>query len=97
MNELAGNKNIYCKLSGLITEAKWKGWNEKDFYPYLDVVFESFGTNRLLFGSDWPVMLLSGTYTKWKSLLENYMNDLSQKEKQKVFSENAIQFYNLNS
>jgi L-fuconolactonase len=97
MNELAGNKNIYCKLSGLITEAKWKGWNEKDFYPYLNVVFESFGTNRLLFGSDWPVMLLSGTYTKWKSLLENYMNDLSQKEKQKVFSENAIQFYNLNS
>jgi L-fuconolactonase len=97
MNELAGNKNIYCKLSGLITEAKWKDWNEKDFYPYLNVVFESFGTNRLLFGSDWPVMLLSGTYTKWKSLLENYMNDFSQKEKQKVFSENAIQFYNLNS
>ena len=97
MNELAGNKNIYCKLSGLITEAKWKDWNEKDFYPYLNVVFESFGTNRLLFGSDWPVMLLSGTYTKWKSLLENYMNDFSQNEKQKVFSENAIQFYNLNS
>ena len=97
INEIAQNENVYCKLSGLITEAKWNCWNEKDFYPYLDIVFESFGTDRLLFGSDWPVMLLSGTYSKWKKLLENYMNNFSTKEKQKVFGENAIKFYNLNS
>jgi L-fuconolactonase len=96
VNEIAKDENVYCKLSGLITEAKWNCWNEKDFYPYLDIVFESFGTDRLLFGSDWPVMLLSGTYSKWKSLLENYMNNFSTEEKQKLFGENAIKFYNLN-
>ena len=96
INEIAKNKNVYCKLSGLITEAEWAMWNEKDFYPYLDVVFEVFGTDRLLFGSDWPVMLLSGTYSKWKNLLENYMNIFSKQEKQKVFDKNAIKFYNLN-
>ncbi|MEO6905111.1 MAG: amidohydrolase family protein [Ginsengibacter sp.] len=97
INEIAKYENVFCKLSGLITEAKWNCWNEKDFYPYLDILFESFGTDRLLFGSDWPVMLLSDTYSKWKSLLENYMNTFSTKEKQKLFGENAIKFYNLNS
>jgi L-fuconolactonase len=95
MKEIAANENVYCKLSGLITEAAWNQWNEKDLYIYLDVVFQSFGTDRLLFGSDWPVMLLSGTYCKWKNLLENYMTDFSSKEKQKVFGENALEFYNL--
>ncbi|MEO5908831.1 MAG: amidohydrolase family protein [Ginsengibacter sp.] len=93
--EMAKNKNVYCKVSGLITEAKWNCWNEKDLYPYLDVVFENFGTDRLLFASDWPVILLSGSYTNWKKLLENYMNNFSKKEKQMVFGENAIKFYNL--
>jgi L-fuconolactonase len=95
MNEIAKNENIYCKLSGLITEAAWNIWNEKDFYPYLDVAFEAFGTDRLLFGSDWPVMLVSGIYDQWKKLLENYMMNFSIAEKQKVFEENAIKFYNL--
>ena len=95
MHEISKNENVYCKLSGLITEAKWNNWNEKDLYPYLDCVFEFFGIERLLFGSDWPVMLLSGTYTKWKDLLENYMKQFSDKEKQRVFGENAIKFYNL--
>ena len=96
MDEISKNKNVYCKLSGLTTEADWNSWKEKDFYPYLDVVFESFGKDRLVFGSDWPVMLLSGTYTKWKNLLENYMHDFSTDEKEKVFTKNAIEFYNLN-
>lgn len=95
MQQISQNKNVYCKLSGLTTESDWNSWKEKDFYPYLDVVFESFGTDRLVFGSDWPVMLLSGTYTKWKYLLENYMHDSSAEEKEKVFTGNAIEFYNL--
>ena len=95
MQEISKNENVYCKLSGLITEADWTNWKEKDFYPYFDVVFESFGTGRLLFGSDWPVVLISGTYTKWKNLLENYMHVFSAEEKEKVFKENAIEFYNL--
>ncbi|HXR83724.1 MAG TPA: amidohydrolase family protein [Hanamia sp.] len=96
MKEIARNENVCCKISGLITEAKWNEWNEKDLYPYLDAVFESFGTERLLFGSDWPVMLLSGNYTLWKNLLEKYMSQFPSEQKQKVFRENAIYFYNLN-
>lgn len=96
MNEISKRKNIFCKLSGLITEAKWNQWEEKDLYPYLDVIFEFFGTDRIVFGSDWPVMLLSGNYKKWKDLVEKYMNGFSEEEKEKVFMQNAINFYNLN-
>jgi len=97
IKEIAKNENVYCKVSGLVTEAKWNEWKTEDLYPYLDVVFESFGTDRILFGSDWPVMLLSSTYNKWKNLLEKYMLQFSDEEKQKVFDTNAIKFYNLNS
>ena len=75
ITDLALFPNVTCKLSGLITEAEWKEWSPWDFYPYLDVVFEAFGTNRLLFGSDWPVMLLSGIYVQWKSLVEKYQQE----------------------
>jgi L-fuconolactonase len=95
MYEIAQNKNVCCKLSGLITEATWSHWSESDLYPYLDAVFTSFGTERVLFGSDWPVMLLSGTYAKWKQLLENYMKGFSSGEREKVFGINAATFYSL--
>jgi L-fuconolactonase len=95
MKEIAQFPNVCCKLSGLFTEANWKEWSAADFYPYLDVVFEAFGTDRLLFGSDWPVMLLSGIYIQWKSLLEKYMENYSPEDREKVFGINAIQFYNL--
>jgi L-fuconolactonase len=95
MKEIAKFPNVSCKLSGLFTEASWKEWSAADFYPYLDVVFEAFGPDRLLFGSDWPVMLLSGIYVQWKSLLEKYMESYSPEDREKVFGLNAIQFYNL--
>lgn len=95
MKEVSQFPNVYCKLSGLLTEAKWKEWSAADFYPYLDVVFNSFGTDRLLFGSDWPVMLLSGIYVQWKSLLEKYMEQFEIEDKEKIFGLNAIEFYNL--
>jgi L-fuconolactonase len=95
MKEIAGFPNVCCKLSGLFTEATWKAWSAADFYPYLDVVFKAFGPNRLLFGSDWPVMLLSGIYVQWKSLLDKYMENYSPEDREKVFGINAIQFYNL--
>jgi L-fuconolactonase len=95
IREIAGNENAYCKLSGLITEADWHAWKERDLYPYLDTLFEEFGTDRLLFGSDWPVMLLAGTYGRWKSVLEEYMGNLPETEWRKVFEENAIRFYRL--
>ena len=95
MKEIAKSPNVYCKLSGLFTEAKWKEWSPAEFYPYLDVVFEAFGTERLLYGSDWPVILLSGMYVQWKSLLEKYMEDFDKEDKEKVFGRNAVRFYNL--
>jgi len=95
MEEVAKHPNVYCKLSGLFTEAKWKEWSPGEFYPYLDVVFDAFGTNRLMFGSDWPVILLSGIYVQWKSLLEKYMENFEEEDRGKVFGENAVEFYGL--
>lgn len=95
IKELASYPNVCCKISGLLTEAAWKEWSAADFYPYLDVVFKEFGTDRLLFGSDWPVMLLSGIYVQWKSLLEKYMENFVEEDRQKIFGQNAIDFYNL--
>ena len=95
MKEMAQHPSVYCKLSGLFTETKWKQWSAGEFYPYLDVVFEAFGTDRLMFGSDWPVMLLSGIYVQWKSLLEKYMENFVEEDRLKVFGENAMEFYNL--
>ncbi len=95
LQELAQNPNVCCKLSGLITEAAWKEWRPADFYPYLDVVFEAFGPSRLLFGSDWPVMLLSGMYVQWKSLLEKYMEHSLPEDSEKVFGLNAQRIYGI--
>lgn len=95
MKELAKHPHVHCKLSGLFTEAKWKHWSPGEFYPYLDTVFEAFGTDRLIFGSDWPVILLSGMYVQWRSLLAKYMENFDREDKMKVFSQNAVQFYNL--
>ena len=95
MKEIASCPNVYCKLSGLLTETKWNDWAPADFYPYLDTVFELFGTDRLLFGSDWPVLQLSGTYGQWKDLLLGYMEKYPETDRQKIFGLNAIKFYNL--
>lgn len=95
MKELGQHSNVHCKLSGLFTETTWKQWSAGDFYPYLDAAFETFGVDRLMFGSDWPVMLLSGIYVQWKSLLEKYMENFTEEDRLKVFGENAETFYNL--
>jgi len=95
MKEIAQQPNVFCKLSGLFTEAAWKNWHAGDFYPYLDTVFDAFGTDRLLFGSDWPVMLVSGIYVQWKSLIVKYMEHFSPEDQDKIFRTNAIRFYHL--
>jgi L-fuconolactonase len=95
IKEIAQQPNVFCKLSGLFTEAKIKEWSPADFYPYLDAVFDAFGTERLMFGSDWPVILFSGMYVQWKSLLEKYMEKMDMEVREKIFSNNAIGFYNL--
>lgn len=95
MKTLARHPNLHIKLSGWLTLAKWKDWSAADFYPYLDIVFEYFGTDRLLFGSDWPILTLSGIYVQWVSLLEKYMENYPSEEIQKVFGDNAARVYGL--
>jgi L-fuconolactonase len=92
---LAANPRAYCKLSGLITEADWRGWRADDFKPYLDIVFDAFGADRLMFGSDWPVCLLAGTYAQVKGLIENYTRGSSRSDRERLFGGNAAQFYGL--
>jgi len=97
MRKIAQHTNVFCKVSGLVTEADWKGWKADDFRPYLDVVFEAFRPDRLMFGSDWPVCLLAGTYRQVKQLIEAYVKDFSQADKEKIFGRSAAHFYGLKS
>lgn len=96
MTNLAKSENVYCKLSGMVTEANWESWDYKDFVPYLDVVFESFGPNRLMFGSDWPVCLLAASYDFMKEIITTYISQLSSSEIDQIMGLNAIEFYNIN-
>lgn len=95
IRELATSPNVYCKLSGLITEANWNCWKLSDFTPYLDVVFESFGTDRLMFGSDWPVCLVAGSYSAVVNLISSYLEQLPADKKAAIFGGNAVRFYGL--
>ncbi len=97
MRKIAQHKNVFCKVSGLGTEADWKHWKPNDFGPYLNVVFDAFGPDRLMFGSDWPVCLLAGTYGQVKQLVETYLKDFSQADREKIFGGNAALFYGLKS
>ncbi len=88
-------ENVYCKLSGMVTEAKWNNWTEADFHPYMDAVVNAFGTDRLMFGSDWPVCTVSGSYAQVCNIVKNYFSQFSQAEQDKIWGENAIKFYSL--
>ncbi len=90
---IAQNPNVYCKISGLVTEADWKQWRADDFKPYLDLVFESFGVERLMFGSDWPVCLLASGYGQVVQLIDDYTLSLSTLDRSKIFGLNAAHFY----
>ena len=87
--------NVYCKISGLATEADWENWQPDDFTTCLDIVWEAFGANRVMFGSDWPVCLLATQYKQWTEVLENYTSSFSQSEKENFWGKNAALFYNL--
>ena len=97
MRAIAKFPNVYCKVSGLVTEAKWESWEEKDFWPYLDVVCEAFGAKRLMFGSDWPVCLLASNYSEVKQLIECYAQNFSSLEREQIFGGTAAHFYGLES
>ncbi|MGD2218408.1 MAG: amidohydrolase family protein, partial [Gemmatimonadales bacterium] len=95
MRELAKHPNVWCKVSGLVTEAHWSRWRPEDIRPYLDVVFEAFGPERLMFGSDWPVCVLAAGYGQVAQLIDDYAACLSPAERDKLFGRNAVSFYGL--
>lgn len=92
---IARHTNVYCKISGMVTEADWKYWKDSDFTSYLDVVFEAFGVDRLMYGSDWPVCLLAAEYDQQMSILKNYISKHAPTAEAKIFGANAVRFYNL--
>ena len=95
MTQLAKQPNVSCKVSGMVTEADWQNWRKADLFPYLDVVFEQFGPDRLLFGSDWPVCLVAADYTQVKTVIEEYVSPWGNEVRNKVFGGNAVEFYGL--
>lgn len=95
LQQLAKQPNVYCKLSGMVTEADWQGWTRSNFTPYLDAAVEAFGVDRLLFGSDWPVCNLAASYKQVVEIVRDYFRPFSQQEQQKIFGGNAVRFYNL--
>ncbi|MDQ7947868.1 MAG: amidohydrolase family protein [Pedobacter sp.] len=92
---LAQNQNVCCKLSGLLTEADWQNWTEKQIFDCFDVVFNQFGLDRILFASDWPVLTLSRSYQQWIGLVKKYLEQFSTDEQHKILRDNAIRCYRL--
>ncbi len=92
---LARHRNICCKLSGLVTEAAWRQWQPADFRPFLDVALTAFGPERLMFGSDWPVCLLSGDYAEVAGIVEDFIAALAPDERNQIWGGTATRFYGL--
>jgi L-fuconolactonase len=92
---IAKHENVWCKVSGMVTEANWHTWQPADFEPYLDIVFEAFGSKRLMFGSDWPVCNVAGGYDKMIAAIISYVSKLSTDEQAQFWGLNAMEFYNL--
>lgn len=95
MKEIAKHANVYCKLSGMITEADHNAWTPEQINPYMELVLSAFGSDRVMFGSDWPVCLVAGEYVEVKQLVSDFISKLSLIEQAKIMGTNAIEFYNL--
>ncbi len=92
---LAGNPNMHCKLSGLVTEADWQRWSIDDLRPYVETVFAYFGVNRVAFGGDWPVVTLAATYGRWFETAMKLCEGLTTVDVHRVFYQNALDFYRI--
>lgn len=95
LRRLAAFPNVFCKVSGMVTEADWQTWQATDFRPYLDVVFEAFGAQRIMFGSDWPVCTVAASYEAVTALLSDYVQSLSPSERSAVWGATARRFYGI--
>jgi L-fuconolactonase len=92
---VADCQNVYCKISGMVTEADWKNWKPDNFTPFLDTIVEAFGTERIMYGSDWPVCLVAADYTRMKQIVDDYFSTFSAIEQAAFFGKTAIGFYKL--
>jgi L-fuconolactonase len=97
LKELAEFPNVYCKLSGLVTEASWANWQPDDFKVYLDVIVEAFGVERLMIGSDWPVCTVSGDYVSTMRLVMGYFERFTKEQREGVLGGNCARFYGVDS
>lgn len=95
IQEISKAENVSCKISGMVTEADWKNWKTDDLKPYLDVIFENFSADKLMFGSDWPVLNVASDYTEVVKTLGDYIAQLPAENQNKIWYENAISFYKL--
>ena len=95
MTAIGKHKNVSCKMSGMVTEADFITWTPEQIHPYMDTALEAFGSKRILFGSDWPVCLVAGNYSKIKKLTTDFISQLSKIEQNSIMGNNAIEFYNL--
>jgi L-fuconolactonase len=93
MRELSRRPNVWCKLSGMVTEADWRSWTPDDLNPYIDVVLDAFGPERLMFGSDWPVCLVAAGYSEVVDVVEEVASKLSRTEREAIFGGTASRFY----
>ncbi|HCE43235.1 MAG TPA: amidohydrolase [Lentisphaeria bacterium] len=97
MIELARRQNVYCKISGMVTEADYLGWTEEQLQPYFDTVIEAFGPDRLMFGSDWPVCTVACEYRRWIEITRKNISRLSASEQERILSGTAIEAYKLDN
>jgi L-fuconolactonase len=95
LTELARRENVFCKLSGLVTEASWQSWTEADLDPYLQIALAAFGPERIMFGSDWPVMLLASSYKRWLGIVQRGISLLSEYEQERILGKTAMEVYRL--
>lgn len=95
IHRLAERPNVYCKISGMVTEAGYSAWTKKDLAPYLDTVLDAFGPQRLMFGSDWPVCLVAATYRSWFTLVSKQITVLSESEQEAILGGTARHVYSL--
>jgi L-fuconolactonase len=93
--EFSKFKNVSCKVSGMVTEADWHNWEYEDFFPYLDTIFENFGTQRILIGSDWPVCTVAGKYSVVMDIVLKYIHNFSKAEKDAILGGNAQKVYRI--
>jgi len=97
LKELAGFPNVWCKVSGMVTEARWKSWSPADFKPFLDTIFEFFGSRRVMIGSDWPVCTLSGDYASTMRIVMDHLRTFGPEERELVLGGNCAKFYGINT